>query len=69
MTLFSACQIIHTCYEQNERLKQSMNYFCAIEFFKYVINGKVDINFRLDPREKSYSGKIFLKTIFSLNCV
>ena len=42
MTLFSAYQVIHTWFEQNEPLKQS-SIFCGNEYFKHVIDGKVDI--------------------------
>ena len=43
MTLFSAYQVTHTCFEQNEPLKPSLNFFCGNEYFKHVIDGKVDM--------------------------
>ena len=43
MTLFKAYQVIHTWCEQNEPLKRSLNFFCGNEYFKYVIDGKVDM--------------------------
>ena len=43
MALFSAYQVIHTWCEQNEPLKRSLNFFCGNEYFKYVIDGKVDM--------------------------
>ena len=43
MALFSAFQVIHTWCEQNEQLKRSLNIFCGNEFFRHVIDGKVDM--------------------------
>ena len=43
MNLFSASQVIHTCCEQNEPLQRSLNYICGNEYFKHVIDGKVDM--------------------------
>ena len=43
MTPFSADQVIHTCCEQNEPLKRSLNFFCGNEYFKHVIDGNVDM--------------------------
>ena len=43
MTFFNAYQVIHTWCEQNEPLKRSLNFFCGNEYFKYVIDGKVDM--------------------------
>ena len=43
MTLFSAYQVIHTWCEQKEPLKRSLNFFCGNEYFKHVIDGKVDM--------------------------
>ena len=43
MALFSADQVIHTCCEQNEPLQRSLNYFSGNEYFKHVIDGKVDM--------------------------
>ena len=42
MTVFSAYQVIHTCCDQSAPLKRSSNFFCGNEFFKHVIDGKVD---------------------------
>ena len=43
MALFSAYQVVDTWCEQNEPLKRSLNFFCGNEYFKYVIDGKVDM--------------------------
>ena len=43
MTLFNAYQVIHIWYEQNEPLKRSLNFFSGNEYFKHVIDGKVDM--------------------------
>ena len=43
MTLFSAYQVIHTWCEQKESLKRSLNFFYGNEYFKHVIDGKVDM--------------------------
>ena len=43
MTLFSAYQVIHTWCKQNEPLKRSLNLFCGNEYFKHVIDGKVNM--------------------------
>ena len=45
MAFFSACQVIHTWCEQNEPLKRSFNFFSGNEYFKHVIDGKVDMKF------------------------
>ena len=42
MTLFSTYQVIDTWCDQNEPLKRSLNFFCGNEFFKHVIDGKVN---------------------------
>ena len=41
--IFSAYQEIHTLCEQNGPLKRSLNLFWGNEFFKHVIEGKVDM--------------------------
>ena len=43
MTLFSAYQVIYTWFEQNEPLNRSVNFFWGNEYFKHVIDGKVDM--------------------------
>ena len=43
LTLFSAYQVIQTCCDYNEPLKRSLNFFCGNEYFKHVIDGKVDM--------------------------
>ena len=43
MTFFSAYQVIHTWCELNGPLKRSLNFFCGNEYFKHVIDGKVDM--------------------------
>ena len=43
MTLFSAYQVVRTWFEQNEPLKRSLNIFCGNEYFKHVIDAKVDM--------------------------
>ena len=43
MALFSAYQVIQTWCEQNEALKRSLNFFSGNEYFKHVIDGKVDM--------------------------
>ena len=42
ITVFSAYQVIQTWCDQSEPLKRSLNFFCGNEFFKHVIDGKVD---------------------------
>ena len=41
--LFNAYQVIHTWCEQNEPSKRSLNFFSGNEYFKHVIDGKVDM--------------------------
>ena len=53
MTIFSAYVIIHTCFGQNEPLKRSLNYFCGNDYFKYVIDSKVDMKLSVEAREKN----------------
>ena len=43
MTPFSAYQVTHSCCEQKEPLKRSLNFFCGNEYFKHVIDGKVEM--------------------------
>ena len=43
LTIFQAYQEIYAWYEQNEPLTRSLNIFCKNEYFKHVIDGKVDI--------------------------
>ena len=43
MTFFSAYQEIHTWCTQNEPLKRSLNIICGNDYFKHVIDGKVDM--------------------------
>ena len=43
MTLFIAYQVIHFWCEQNEPLKRSLNFFSGNEYFKHVIDCKVDM--------------------------
>ena len=43
MTFFSSYQVIQTWCEQNEPFKRLLNFFCGNEYFKHVIDGKVDI--------------------------
>ena len=43
MTLFNAYQVIHIWCEQNEPLKRSLSIFSGNEYFKHVIDGKVDM--------------------------
>ena len=40
---FSACQVIHAWFEQGEPFQRSLNFFCGNEYFKHVIDGKVDM--------------------------
>ena len=42
MTVFSAYQVIHTWCDQSKPLKRSLNFLCGNEFFKHVIDCKVD---------------------------
>ena len=65
MTPFSAYQVIHTWCEQNEQLKRSLNFFCGNEYFKHVIDGKIDFNnFKA---KKFWTLIVFLKLYFSFN--
>ena len=49
---FSAYQVIQTWCKQMGPLKRFLNLFCRNEYFKHVIDGKVDETFRLGSREK-----------------
>ena len=70
MTFFSACQVIHTLCEQNQPLKRSLNLFWRKEFFKHVIEGKVDMKLSDKAREKkNFKAKIIWTLFSSLNCV
>ena len=40
---FSVYRVIHAWFEQNEQLKQSLKVFYGDEFFKHVIDSKVDM--------------------------
>ena len=43
LTFFNAYQVIHTWCEQIEPSKRSLNFFSGNEYFKHVIDGKVDM--------------------------
>ena len=66
LTLFSAYQVIHTWCEQNEPLKRSLNFFCGNQYFKHVIDGKVDM--KLPERKNNFKRKNFGPCFSSLNC-
>ena len=53
MTLFNAYQVILICCVQNEPLKRSLNFFSGNEYFKHVIDGKVDMKLSDYAREKN----------------
>ena len=53
MTIFSAYEIIHAQFEQNNPLKWSLNYFFWNEYVKYVIDGKVYMKLFVEAREKN----------------
>ena len=48
---FSAYQVIHTWCEQNEPLKRSLNNIFGNEIFKYVIEGRSDMEVSVLNRE------------------
>ena len=51
MALFNAYQVIHTCCEQNEPLKRSLNNFSWNESFKYFVEGRSDMKVSVLNRE------------------
>ena len=71
MTFFSAYQVIHTWYEQNETLKRSLKFFCGNEDFKHVIDVKFDMKLSDYAREKiTFQAKEISDPIFLLKlCV
>ena len=66
MTLFSAYQEIHIFCDYNEPLKRSLDFFCGNEYFKHVVDGKVDMKLSDKAREKKkFLGKKKFKPFFS----